>query len=219
MLVEESVWIKKSIENHFGAGDFPLLNIGSSTKEFREKAQPHIYQNIFAPLNVKKNPVIHADMKNDEGVDVVGDLNDEKFRESLKQKKIKSVVCSNLLEHLSAPQLICNSILDLLPSGGWIIVTVPYSFPYHKDPIDTMLRPSISELHAFFPNTLLVESEIVVSTNSYKDDLVNNKKYLFLMMRRWVLPFYKFKEWKYMVSDLFRANRKYSATCLLLKKI
>ena len=36
--------------------------------------------------------------------------------------------------------------LDLLPIGGLIFVTVPLSYPYHRDPIDTMFRPSLAEL-------------------------------------------------------------------------
>ena len=35
MLIEEAIWIKNQLNNHFGNDDFPLLNLGSSTRKFR----------------------------------------------------------------------------------------------------------------------------------------------------------------------------------------
>jgi hypothetical protein len=32
---------------------------------------------------------------------------------------------------------VAHHCLDLLPIGGLIFVTVPLSYPYHRDPIDT----------------------------------------------------------------------------------
>ncbi len=218
MLVEESIWIKNIIKGHFGTNNFPILNIGSSTLNFRKNVQPHIYENIFLPLEEQTMKVIHLDMKMDEGVDIIGDLSDVGFRNSLKSKGIKSVLCSNLLEHLSEPQSICTSILDLLEKGDLIIVTVPYKFPYHKDPIDTYLRPTPEELHLYFKNTEIIESAIVESNGSYYKDLIANKKYLMIMLCRLIMPFYKPQEWGLIVRDFIKAKRKYSATCLLLKK-
>lgn len=218
MLIEEADWIKQVMEKHFSKEDFPLLNVGSSTESFRKETQPFIYEEIFLPLIKKGFEVIHTDLKKEEGVDIDGDLNSKEFRAQLKGLNIKSVLCSNLLEHLEKPQEICDSILDILPSGGKLIITVPNSFPYHKDPIDTMLRPNVDELHAFFPNTGLVKAEIVVSNNCYKDSLVNNWRYLFTMIVRWMLPFYKYSEWRHMIKDLFQANKKYKATCFVLHK-
>jgi hypothetical protein len=218
MLIEEADWINQVMEKHFSKEDFPLLNVGSSTESFRKETQPFIHEEIFLPLIKKGFEVLHTDLKKEEGVDIDGDLNSKEFRAQLKSLNIKSVLCSNLLEHLEKPQEICDSILDILPSGGKLIITVPNSFPYHKDPIDTMLRPNIHELHAFFPNTSLVKAEVVVSNNCYKDSLVNNWKYLLTMIVRWLLPFYKFKEWRHMIKDLFQANKKYKATCLVLQK-
>ena len=31
-----------------------------------------------------------------------------------------------------------------VPTGGLLFVTVPFSYPHHRDPIDTMYRPSLS---------------------------------------------------------------------------
>jgi hypothetical protein len=42
-----------------------------------------------------------------------------------------------------------------------LIVSVPYSFPYHEDPIDTLYRPDLNELQKTFPLLKMVEGEIV----------------------------------------------------------
>lgn len=219
MLVEEADWIEKAIEQHFKTEDFPILNIGSSTLKFRTEIQPFIDQKIFEPLRGKGIKIFHTDLKKEEGVDIDGDLNNKEFRAQLKSLSIKSILCSNLLEHLEKPQEICDSILDILPSSGKLIITVPNSFPYHKDPIDTMLRLNIDELHGFFPGTKLLAGEIIESQRSYLDDLMRNKKYFIKMIFRWLMPFYKYSDWRMMIKDLFNANKKYAVTCLLIEKL
>jgi len=219
MLLNESVWIKKTLSEHFSENDFPLLNIGSSTKEFREIVQPHIDQNVFTPLRQRGLKLIHTDIKLDSGVDVAGDINEANFQDKLKALGVKSVLCSNLLEHLSDPHQICKSMLELVERGRLLLITVPYSFPYHKDPIDTLFRPNIEQLHHLFQGTEIVTAQIVEETWTYKMSLVANKKYLMIMLVRWLLPFYKYSEWRYMISDLFNWNKKHASTCILLRKL
>jgi len=52
----------------------PLLNLGSSTRQFREVIKPHIEMELFAPLREAGVKVIHSDSKKDEGVDIAGDI-------------------------------------------------------------------------------------------------------------------------------------------------
>lgn len=218
MLVSEAEWIQSVLANHFKEEDFPLLNVGSSNLEFRSKVQPHIEQLIFNPLREKGYQFFHVDLKDDEGVDLIGDLNDADFRKKLQELGINSVLCSNLLEHLENPQLIIDAILNLLDVGGKIIITVPYQFPYHKDPIDTMFRPSPDELHKMFPNTRVIQKDIVNEDLSFYNDLMSNKKYALKMTIRWCLPFYKYNDWKHMVKSLKHLRAKYSASVILLEK-
>ncbi len=218
MLINESIWIKATIEKNFKTMDFPLLNVGSSTEMFRKDIQPHIYNSIFKPLEEQSLPVIHSDIKIDSGVDIAGDLNDLEFQKLLREQKIRSILCSNLLEHLIEPRIICQSLLNIIEPGGLILVTVPHSFPYHKDPIDTMFRPEITELHEYFPGTQILVSDIVEDMGTYKQTLFSNKKYMAIMILRYLLPFYKYTEWKLMIKDLLKWKRKFSATCLLLQK-
>ena len=114
MLIEESVWIQKAIADHFTESDFPLLNIGSSTEYVRKIVQPHIHENIFTPLQKNGRKVIHMDLKMDKGVDVICDLTSKTHMSTLSCLGIKSVLCSNLLEHIANPIYVCESILDIL---------------------------------------------------------------------------------------------------------
>lgn len=218
MLKEESIWIKNIINHYFKEVHFPLLNVGSSTNSFRTIVQPFINENIFFPLVSSGRRVIHSDIKNDEGVEMVGDLNDSNFREKLRNENIKSILCSNLLEHVQKRTILCKSMLDILQKGGLLIITVPKKFPYHKDPIDTMFRPGLKEIHDLFPGTSVLEYQEVIADDNYFKVLKGNLQYLFIMLCRWLMPFYKFHEWKYMVLDLLKMNAHFSATCVLLKK-
>ncbi len=219
MLVEESVWIKDTLTNYFSENNFPILNVGSSTAQFRQSVQPFIHSNIFEPLLKQNKNVIHLDIKKADGVDIEGDLTKEDFRSTLLSLNVNSILCSNLLEHLKNPEIIALAMLQTLNSGGLLLVTVPHFFPYHNDPIDTMFRPSVEKLHQLFPNTEIVVSSVVKSKDCYYNDLMRNKRYLGIMLARLFLPFYKFSEWKFIVKDMINAKKKYSATCILIKKL
>jgi hypothetical protein len=60
--VTEAQWIAKELARIPRDEVSPLVNIGSSTHEFRTKRQPHIDELIFAPLRAAKIDVIHADL-------------------------------------------------------------------------------------------------------------------------------------------------------------
>jgi hypothetical protein len=139
----------------------PVLNIGSSSEEFRTRAQPWIDQELFRPLRQRAVPVVHQDLSPEPGVDVVGDLHDPQVRSKLGSMGARFVVCSNVLEHVPDPGHFARLLVHLLPQGGRLLVTVPRAFPYHPDPIDTMFRPAPDELAALFPGSRTLAGEIV----------------------------------------------------------
>jgi hypothetical protein len=144
---------------------FPLLNIGSSTLEFRTQIQPHIEQNMFGPLRARGGSVYHLDVKSAPGVDIVGDLLDPAFLKKIIQLKIRAAIVSNLLEHVTLRQQICDVVMNILPPGGYLFISGPQKYPYHADPIDTMFRPTIDEVHAHFPETKIIDSAVINSGN------------------------------------------------------
>ena len=222
MLIEEAKWLGEyfcTLEQEY----FPMVNIGSSTEIFRGQIQPHIDEFIFNPLKEQGKKVLHADIKDADGVDLVGDLNDEKYIEQIKMLGIKSVLCSNLLEHVVYPQDICHQLENMLDPGGLIIVTVPYRYPYHKDPIDTKFRPSIDELCKLFPNCIQMQGLIVTSSDCQAKSLWNKFRHgkilnVFNIVKKWILPLHGMDEWRKARGDIFHLFKSYQVTWTVLQK-
>lgn len=129
----------------------PLLNLGSSTGEFRETVKPHIDAQLFMPLRRAGVAVFHSDLKSGEGVDFSGDILDPAVQATLRSKGFRCVLLSNMLEHVRDRAAVAAACEAIVGPGGLILATVPASYPYHADPIDTGFRPSPAELAAAFP--------------------------------------------------------------------
>jgi SAM-dependent methyltransferase len=137
----------------------PLLNLGSSTRAFREQAKPHIEREFFAPLRAAGVEIVHSDLKQAEGVDLAGDIMDPAMRAELKGRGFRTLLIANMLEHVRDRAAVTAACEEIVGPGGLILVTVPSSFPYHADPIDTGYRPRPEALAAAFRGSeaLLVE--------------------------------------------------------------
>lgn len=151
-------------------GVSPLLNLGSSTRHFREVIKPHIDGELFAPLREAGVTVVHSDLKEDEGVDFAGDILDPEVMRQLKGMGFKCILLSNVLEHVRDREAVTAACEEIVGSGGFILATVPSSCPYHADPIDTYYRPSPAELaSAFGRSEPLIAEEVAGLT--YAEDL------------------------------------------------
>ena len=217
MHFEEAEWIAQRINNLRPEELSPVLNIGSSTWEFRTKYQPHIDSIIFQPLRYRGIVVIHQDIKQASGVDIVGDLTDQAFLNRLRKKPFKLVLCNNLLEHLPDRMPFLRALRDLIPPGGYLIITTPFEYPKHMDPIDTMYRPSISDLRDLFPEMdLLNSAEIDVGAvwKSLSQDLPKLVK----LLVRAAIPFWKYNGWVTSVNKLLWLFKTRKITCVLLRK-
>ena len=219
MLREEANWLANVIYSLEPDRVFPMLNIGSSTQDFREKEQPWIDEKLFFPARKMGYSVIHLDMKNDVGVDIVGDLCDSSFLQKLSEMNIKSVLCSNLLEHVLNREELCKNISSIISGGGYIFLTVPYKFPYHRDPIDTMYRPNIDELSKSFPQHKILDSEIVEGGLLVKSTSIAPILYAIAMFIRVMVPIYQPLRWLDSVRYSLWLFRTISATCVVLEKM
>lgn len=161
MLIEEARWFRDRLAACAEAEISPMLNVGSQTQHFRQYVQPWIDEYVFGPLARRGVRVVHTDMQPGDGVDVVGDLTDEQFVARLRGYGFRSLFCSNVLEHVPEPGKLAASLVDILPTGAWLLVSCPRVFPYHPDPVDTGFRPQVAELAGLFPDCELLEGEIV----------------------------------------------------------
>jgi hypothetical protein len=148
----------------------PLLNLGSSTRAFREVAKPHIHDELFGPLEAAGIRIVHSDLKQADGVDLAGDIFDPAIRAELRARKFKCLLCSNLLDHVVDRAAVAAACEEIVGPGGLILATVPSSAPCHADPIDTGYRPAPAELARLFAGSepLLAEE---LSGRTYAEDI------------------------------------------------
>jgi hypothetical protein len=171
MRTQEAAWIGERLRS---LGNVLVLNLGSGTRHFRVVSKPYIDRDIFDPLVKRGARVVHADLKEGEGIDVSGDLFDPPVQRKLRDLGAGAILACNIMEHLPAElRGRFPAVLDaLLAPGGVLVITVPYSYPYHADPIDTLYRPSPQELAACFPGYEVVEAR-TLDSESYGDEFVS----------------------------------------------
>jgi hypothetical protein len=219
MFREEAKWLANIIYSLNPNSVFPMLNIGSSNKKFREQEQPWIDELLFKPAKSKGYSVIHTDIKNDIGVDLVGDLCNVDFLKQLSDMNIQSVICSNLLEHINNREEISKIISSIVPKNGNLFVTVPYKYPYHCDPIDTMFRPNIQELSSLFPDFKIVNGEILPGGYLVQSTTTTPILYTLAMLIRLMLPIYQPLRWVDSLKYALWLFKDISVSCVVLEKV
>lgn len=219
MLQQEAQWWRHIIDELEPSLLYPMLNVGSSTGHFRTVEQPYIDLYLFRPAREKGHKVVHLDTKDNVGVDIVGDLTKESFRETLAAMNFNSVFCSHLLEHVAedARVPICAAISRVLPKGGYLFISCPHRFPYHPDPIDTRFRPTTDDLMALFPGTLVVASKEVFG-GTYLQRLCEQPRQGVREMVKLFLPFYKPHYWVVNLGYFMYLFRHFSSSCVVLRK-
>jgi hypothetical protein len=126
---------------------------------------------------------------------------------------------TNVLEHISDRDSLAKICLEFIPVGGYLFVSVPYSYPYHADPIDTYYRPTLSEIAHLFPNTKILDS-IILETGSFFSDISSKRIVSFSLkyIVRLLLPLYKPKAWLNYFHKLFWLYRSYKVSIVVLQK-
>ncbi len=195
----------------------PLLDIGSSTRHYREVEQPWVEQLLFAPLRKRGVRVVHCDIKTGEGIDLVADIFDDADLERLKALGARAVLCCNMLEHVVDPGALAQRCLALVPGGGYVAVTVPHSYPHHRDPIDTGFRPTPDRAVALFGDVEVV-CQRIVATGSYRDHVRARPWILMRHVLRFPFPFVSFGRWKRSMKKLYWLANPFLHSCVIVRK-
>ena len=220
MRVEEAKYVGEKVKQLILGDKVVVLNLGSSTNNFRKNTQPHIHKNIFAPLEELNVRVVHSDLKELDGVDISGDVFDPETQEKLRKLNPNVVLACNIMEHLEKdvrnkfPQILSN----IVKLGGVVILTVPYSYPLHLDPIDTYYRPSPAEIASLFPSFDTIDSQVLASTSYFAELSKQKIKEKLKLIIRIFLPFYKPMTWLCIVHRFLWLFRPYKVSCVILKK-
>lgn len=183
MLKEESIWIRNVLKEADLSSVKEVLDVGSSTNEFRTKIQSYIDENVFKPLREQNISIFYLDKKKKGSVDFVYDVENMGAEEI--GKKFDIIICCSLLEHVKKPDKIASLLIDLVKHNGFLLVTVPQTYRYHPDPIDTMFRPSMSELLSMFSELHVIRKEIIRIKDKEK---YNRKEFI-----RYIVPFLNWK--------------------------
>lgn len=222
MLYQESLWISEQIKKILPENPFPVINLGSSTKKYRQITQSFMQKNIFDLIENEKENVIHIDMKEDEGVDLAGNLYDKNFQEKLKTYKAKLILCNNLLMYLEKDlrEELSQILYDILEKDGYLIVTNSYIFPPAHDPVEAYYRDSSKEMYKnLFSKFQLLEASEIEAHYTFYRFLKSKPKVFLVKIALLFMPFYKFREWKFMLNYYLKNfNKNYAAACLFLKK-
>jgi len=218
MRKQEAAWVGEQLRG--AATCRVVLNLGSGSRRFREVSKPYIDRDIFEPLARAGARVVHADLKSGEGIEVSGDLFDAAIQARLRALSPDAIVACNIMEHL--PEDLRGSfpaVLDsLLRPGGVLVVTVPYSYPYHADPIDTLYRPSPKQLCALFPGYQVIDAR-TIDSESYGDEFVAGGPWrMTRKVLRMFFPFVRPKRWFSHVHRFLWLFRPYRLTGVVLRK-
>lgn len=218
MFEAEARWLRRALDTFPPERLSPVLNLGSSSADVRTTVQPWIDAELFCPLRNRGIATFHVDMRELPGVDIRADLTNERDIRRLSALRPNALLCCNLLEHVLEPGRLAQRCLDLLPPGGLVFVTVPYSYPYHRDPIDTMYRPSPAELSQLFTGARLRGAEILGAGKSYRDAVRERPWILSRHFFRFPVPFLSFEKWKRSMARLYWLVAEYRITCAVLEK-
>jgi SAM-dependent methyltransferase len=166
MFREEAIWIETALSKLKPSLNNTVANLGSSTAMFRQKIQPHIHQYLIDPLQKNGWKVLNVDMKQEDGVDVVGDLTNPAFGKQYKDQ-FALTICTNMLEHVENIPLVVKNLVEVTQSEGHILITVPYKYKIHHDPIDNGFRPTPQQIVDLFKDVAgnIVASHIIAVTD------------------------------------------------------
>jgi hypothetical protein len=218
MFEAEARWLRAALDRYASERLSPLLNLGSSTAIFRKQIQPWTEESLFRPLRARGVDIVHVDQRDGPGIDLRADLTDPADLPRLRALRPQALLCCNLLEHVAEPEPLARHCIAILPKSGLAFVTVPFSYPYHRDPIDTMYRPSPKELARLFPGARLLDGAIIAAGRSYRDDVRRRPWILLRHVARFPAPFVSWEKWKRSMTKLYWLAAEYRITCALFEK-
>lgn len=147
MLLEEAKVLRVLLK---GLKKKTILNIGSMSTKQLIRYHPWCLDDVINPLMYRKNKIHGLDMVEGEGVDIICDCQD--MRRKVGDKIYDAVLFTNTIEHLFYPHSAISEIYRVLKSKGVCYASCPSTgYPYHEDPIDTMLRiATLEDWQRFF---------------------------------------------------------------------
>lgn len=214
----EAKWIETALQAFPAEELSPILDIGSQTLAFRTQEKPYIQADLFEPLMARGISIIHSDLQRGEGIDISANLLEPDGYAAIEATGPRTIFCNNVLEHVLDPAEFANKCFSLLPPGGRLVITVPKSYPHHRDPIDTMFRPTPDEISALIsePHEILVSD--IIDVGSYRDNLKKRPWIIYRQILRLPFPFLGWTKWKRSMKKFYWMIWPYRQSCVVLQK-
>jgi len=174
MRVEESLAIEDILQRERGRrnrGYASVLNLGCGDVSRLARTKPWVHEHVFKPLADDGARVMHADAMPFPGVDVVCDLAAPDALEFVRgTARPRLFVLANVLEHVpsDARSGMLRKIEASMDQGDSLLITAPYDYPYHPDPIDTLYRPDPAELERLVDLNWVEEA--IVDCGSFREE-------------------------------------------------
>jgi hypothetical protein len=187
--VETAAWTRAVLAHADLPAGSRALDIGSSTLHFRTVEQPHIEEQVLAPLRARGIRIVHLDAKQAPGVDVVYDLDatDGTLPDRLGEHAL--VLLTGILQHLREPARVADLVTRMVAPGGYLVVHHPQSARRSYDPVDHGVRLTPDRLARFFERRGLervrVES-VRIDDPRYYRGLVSRPSWVPIRGRVWL---------------------------------
>jgi hypothetical protein len=187
--VETAAWTSAVLAEIELARGSRALDVGSSTSHYRTVEQPHIEEQVMAPLRARGVKIVHLDAKQAPGVDVVCDLDtaDARLAERLGEHALV-LVCA-VMQTLRDPGRAADLAVRALAPGGHLVAHHPETARRLFDPVDHMLRMSPGALAGMFERRGLerVRADSVrIDDPRYYRGLVSRPSWIPLRGRMWL---------------------------------
>ena len=149
MHVETAAWTREALAGIELPGA-RALDIGSSTLHYRTVEQPHIEQEVLAPLRARGVELVHLDAKAAPGVDIECDLDQADAATAERLGEHALVLVNGVLMALRAPDRAVDLAVRTLAPDGYLVAQHPETARRSFDPVDNMLRTTPDELADMF---------------------------------------------------------------------
>lgn len=215
MRTEEAAWFGEALNDIPAEQGEICINLGCSIGP-----KPDAEDHIFAPIRAKGFKTVHTDLVDRPGVDIVGDIFEASCQARLAALAPRIIVCTSVLEHVPRGRVseMTEILSGLLAPGGHLLCSVPYCYPYHPDPIDSLYRPSPDQLAGEFPALQVTRRDVVKSTTYLQDLRTFPPEKLRKIPRRLRRPFSRPERFKSQCHRFLWLFRPYKVSCLVLRK-
>jgi hypothetical protein len=187
--IETAAWTRSALEEIELAPASRALDVGSSTLHYRTVEQPHIEQQVMAPLRARGVEIVHLDAKPAPGVDVVCDLGSADAGLAARLGEHALVFVCSVMQTLRDPGRVADIAVQALAPGGHLVAHHPESARRCFDPVDHMLRMSPDELAGMFERRRLerVRAESVrIDDPRYYRGLASRPSWIPFRRRVWL---------------------------------